>query len=66
MDVTVNWKVQDLDNKGVFYTDSNGLYMVKREADAHIKKYGNSSQRASSNYYPINTGIMVEDEKKEV
>lgn len=40
MDITVNWKMQNLDNQGEFYTDSNGLYMVKRETDAHIKKYG--------------------------
>jgi hypothetical protein len=26
-EVTVNWESLDIDNKGVFYTDSNGLEM---------------------------------------
>lgn len=30
MDVTINWKESNLKNGGVFYTDSNGLGMVKR------------------------------------
>ena len=30
MDLTINWKQSDLQNKGVFYTDSNGLGMLKR------------------------------------
>jgi hypothetical protein len=30
-DITVNWKFYDeFDSNGVFYTDSNGLEMVKR------------------------------------
>lgn len=30
MDATVNWKVDDFDNKRTFFTDSNGLGIVKR------------------------------------
>lgn len=26
-EVTVNWKLQDFDNAGIFYTDTNGLEM---------------------------------------
>lgn len=27
-DVTINWKDLEVNNKGIFYTDSNGLGMV--------------------------------------
>ncbi len=31
MDVTINWKASDFDNKGVFYTDANGYKIMKRD-----------------------------------
>jgi hypothetical protein len=31
MDVTVNWRSLDIDNKGVFFTDANAYKIVKRE-----------------------------------
>ena len=63
-DVTVNWHIEDFEWDGVFYTDANALQMMKRETDSYIKKANKTtSQRASSNYYPINAGIIVEDTK---
>ena len=29
-DVTVNWEMSEIKTNGVFYTDSNGLEIVKR------------------------------------
>ena len=37
IDVTVNWFYSDLDNRGVFYTDSNSLEMIKREVDSYLR-----------------------------
>ena len=31
MDITVNWKSLDFDNKGVFYTDANAYKIMKRD-----------------------------------
>ena len=33
LDVTVNWRTLDFNSKGIFYTDSNGLGIVKRVTD---------------------------------
>ena len=30
MDATANWRVNDYKNEGTFYTDSNGLGIVRR------------------------------------
>jgi hypothetical protein len=47
----------------VFYTDANGLEMMRREVDYYeVRAQSTTTQRASSNYYPINSAIMVEDE----
>lgn len=35
MDATVNWHYYDIDPRGVFYTDENALYMVRRETDSY-------------------------------
>lgn len=39
VDVTVNWKTKEMDSGGVFYTDSNGLEIVKRKADDYSERY---------------------------
>ena len=39
LDVTVNWKCKEMDSGGIFYTDSNALEMVKREADNYYERY---------------------------
>jgi len=61
-DVTVNWKCHEMQSGGVFYTDSNALEIVKRTADDYTARYNTTTnQRASSNYYPINSAILIED-----
>jgi Glycosyl hydrolases family 38 C-terminal domain len=63
LDVTVNWKSHDLTNTdGLFYTDANGLGMLRRTTNAYEKRVHNvTNQTASSNYYPVNSAIMIED-----
>ena len=34
MEVTINWRSMDIDNKGVFYTDTNAYKVVKRDIEA--------------------------------
>eukprot|EP00347_Sterkiella_histriomuscorum_P015208 403357903 len=44
-----------------FYTDSNGYGIVKRITDESKNFSTSTTQRASSNYYPINSGIYIEN-----
>lgn len=61
--MTVNWESLDIDNMDeYFYTDSNALEIVKREVNSYEKYYGKpTTQTAASNFYPVNSGIMIED-----
>ena len=64
-DVIVNWKMYDgFDPKGEFYTDSNGLEMVKRIVNPQTwfdyPIFRNRSELAS-NYYPIDSAIAMRD-----
>lgn len=31
MDVTINWRSLDFDNKGVFFTDANAYKIIRRD-----------------------------------
>ena len=75
-DITVNWKFFDsFDPKGVFYTDSNALEMVRRQKkfmNAKMDKL-NENQNVhpnhytiSGNYFPVDSAIAMKDEKKRV
>lgn len=44
----------DVQNDGIFYTDSNGLQMLRRKYLTKLPVQGN--------YYPVTTGIYIEDE----
>ena len=37
INLIVEFKLQGLENEGIFYTDSNGLGMIKREVASHRK-----------------------------
>lgn len=63
-EVTVNFYAPNIDNAGVFYTDSNGLEMQKRVLnyrptwDLTITSGG---LNVTANYYPVQTAIAIED-----
>lgn len=64
-EVTVNFFAPELNTDGIFYTDSNGLEMQKRQLnyrptwDLQIKEGG---LNVTANYYPIQTAIAIVDE----
>mmetsp|Transcript_30441 Transcript_30441/g.29827 ORF Transcript_30441/g.29827 Transcript_30441/m.29827 type:complete len:161 (+) Transcript_30441:122-604(+) len=62
MEVTMNWMALEIDNEDVFYTDSNGLEMQKRELDYRPTWDYSSNQKVSGNYYPVNSAIAIRDE----
>jgi lysosomal alpha-mannosidase len=63
-EVTVNFYAPNIDNAGVFYTDSNGLEMQTRVInyrptwDLTIKEGG---LNVTANYYPVQTAIAIQD-----
>ena len=63
LDVTMNWHCWDLEaSDNLFYTDANALEFMRRKADNYPARYNQTTtQRASSNFYPITTGIIIED-----
>ena len=54
------------DNKNVFFTDSNGLEMQKRVLNKRPDFNFSSYETVSSNYYPVNSAIVIRDPDEEV
>lgn len=62
-EVTVNFYNPSIKNKGVFYTDSNGLEMQKRTLNFRPTWNLTTSANtvAPANYYPVQTAIAIVD-----
>jgi len=64
-EVTVNFHATDIDNDGIFYTDSNGLEMQERKLN--YRPTWNltltENENISANYFPVNTAIAVRDKE---
>ena len=41
LDLTINWHASNIESEGIFYTDSNGLGMVKRQTKHPIDDINN-------------------------
>ncbi|XP_045541142.1 lysosomal alpha-mannosidase-like [Papilio machaon] len=52
----------DLNNNGVFYTDSNGRQMLKRKLNHRPQWNLTLAEPIAGNYYPITNKIYIEDE----
>lgn len=72
----MNWKFfDDFDPKGVFYTDSNAMEMVKRQKTfllANITSLNENQSlnpnyyTISGNYYPVDSAIVMRDLAKNI
>lgn len=51
----------DINNEGVFYTDSNGREMIRRKRDTRGTWNLEVNEPISGNYYPINSKIVLEE-----
>ncbi|XP_030573183.1 lysosomal alpha-mannosidase-like [Drosophila novamexicana] len=55
-----------LSTNGVFYTDSNGREMIKRERNKREYFTPDMSESVSGNYYPVTARISIEDAQKRI
>lgn len=51
----------DIESKGLFYTDSNGRQMLRRQRDARPTWTLNLTQPVAANYFPVYTAISIDD-----
>ncbi|KAJ6646687.1 Lysosomal alpha-mannosidase [Pseudolycoriella hygida] len=51
----------DINNNGVFYTDSNGREMIRREINKRGTWNLQVNEPISGNYYPINAKVILEE-----
>eukprot|EP01016_Furgasonia_blochmanni_P028903 TRINITY_DN3043_c0_g1_i1.p1 TRINITY_DN3043_c0_g1~~TRINITY_DN3043_c0_g1_i1.p1 ORF type:complete len:648 (-),score=135.17 TRINITY_DN3043_c0_g1_i1:62-2005(-) len=56
-EVTINFYAHGFRTNGVFYTDANGLKMIRRERRPKLKEL------VGGNYYPVTSAIYLKDEK---
>jgi alpha-mannosidase len=64
-EVVTEIKTNIASNK-TFYTDSNGRDFIKRIRDYRKEWHLQVNQPVAGNYYPINLGIYIQDESKEL
>ncbi|CDW83658.1 glycosyl hydrolases family 38 protein [Stylonychia lemnae] len=65
VEATVNWFSDEIQNHGVFYTDSNGFEYVKR-IKRNVLEESDIKSTAPANFYPVNTGIFIENKAKKL
>ena len=59
-DVVLRFKAQEIDNRGTFYTDANGLEMQKRDITFKDLQKATTSD-ISGSFYPITSAIVIRD-----
>jgi len=63
-EITINFFTPSIDNKGVFYTDSNGLEMQQRKLNFRETYPVDLSEPIAGNYFPVYTAIYIENSNK--
>lgn len=54
----------DIESNGVFYTDSNGREMIKRQRDYRETWKLQLDEKIAGNYYPVTSKIAIEDDTR--
>lgn len=65
-EITVNFKAFNIDAKEVFYTDGNGLKMIKRKLNYRAMYPMDTNHKTSSNFFPVGSAITIIDENTDV
>lgn len=56
----------NIDSKEVFWTDGNGLKMIKRRLNYRETYPFESEHKVSSNFYPVGSAIAIVDDNTNV
>lgn len=54
----------DIASKGIFYTDSNGREMMRRQLNHRDTWTPNLQEKVAGNYYPVTAKIAIEDDTR--
>lgn len=54
----------DITSNGIFYTDSNGREMVRRQRDHRPTWTPKLQEKVAGNYYPVTAKIAIEDQTR--
>jgi hypothetical protein len=69
-EVTINWSSHQLNSRGLFYSDANAYRFVKHDVyknNTYYKPDAQNKQVAVSSYFfPVNSGVFIEDNAKKV
>lgn len=66
-EIISKYTVEEFENEKVFYTDSNGREMIRRELNIRSDyTYNTSADPIASNYYPVTSRIMIKDENRDM
>jgi len=61
-EIVTRYSSENLQNNGVFYTDSNGREFMKRQKGKRISWDLLEHQPVAGNYYPVNAAIYIHDD----
>ncbi|KAL1490679.1 hypothetical protein ABEB36_013334 [Hypothenemus hampei] len=67
VEVITRFTIDNFQNNGTFYTDSNGREMIKRRVNYRpTYSYNSSVEPIASNYYPVTSKIVIEDVEQDL
>ncbi|CAF4185154.1 unnamed protein product, partial [Adineta steineri] len=66
VEFVTSYESKDLQNNGIFYTDSSGRSLMKRIRDRRDGYNFTQSEPSAGNYYPLVTGILMKDAKQDL
>ncbi|XP_018570365.1 lysosomal alpha-mannosidase [Anoplophora glabripennis] len=66
-EVISKYTAPEFENYNIFYTDSNGREMIRRELNIRSDyTYNATEDPVASNYYPVTSRILIKDENRDV
>lgn len=66
-EVTINWAAHQINSQALFYTDSNAYRVSQRNVwknKTYTEREQNKPVKTSSFFYPVNSGVFIEDKTR--
>lgn len=65
-EIVTRYNITSIASNKIFYTDSNGREMLQRTRDTRPSYKVDLKEPVAGNYYPVNTRIMIKDNKTQM